>query len=308
MELRELRALVAIAEYGTLVRAAKALHQSPSTVSHALAMLESKVGVRLFTRFPRGMVPTAAGEAMLGPARRALREAESARAAATSADGMLVGHIAIVSVRMTTVWLADLVAAFHTEHPLVAISIRQPELEEQIPDLIRRGEYELGVMRAWAIPSDLTATVVATSTSVVLVPVDHPLAARESVAVEDLDGVALISPVSHLDLSFQEMFRSGGVRPVVVAETSDPDMTFELVRAGIGVAIVASENVAPVIDRGTVAIPFVPPRRSAVAIVARSDVEIGAAAEAFVARAVEQFAAASKPIPQSGASGDRIRL
>jgi DNA-binding transcriptional LysR family regulator len=291
VELRELRTLVAVAEYGTLVQAAKALHQSPSTVSHAVTSLETKLGVRLFTRLPRGMVVTEAGEAMLGPARRALREAEAARAAATAVEGQLVGHIAIVSVRMTTVWLADLVAAFQEQHPLVVMSIRHPEFEEHIPDLIRRGEYELGVMRVSTIPPDLTATAVATSSSVVLAPAGHELAGRASIALRDLDGVAFISHTSRSNLAFYDLFHSAGVHPRVVAEASDPEMAFELVRAGVGVAIVAYENVAPVIERGTVAIPFAPLRRSTVAVVARRDAELGAAASTLLALAVDRSTA-----------------
>jgi DNA-binding transcriptional LysR family regulator len=296
VELRELTTLVAVVDHGTLVRAARALHQAPSTVSHTISTLESRLGVQLFTRSSRGMVLTSAGDAMLGPARRALREAAAAqmaatRVAATAGEGGLTGPLAIVSVRMKTVWLADLLASFRCEHPTVMIRLRLPEREEHVPDLVRTGEFELGVMRLGSIPPDLTATVVGTSTSVMLVPADHELATRSSVTVGDLDGVAFIAHTSPSGLDFRDMLRAAGASPRVVVEASDTGMAFELVRAGIGVAIVAHENVATVIDRGTVAIPFVPERRTTVAVVSRRDGELGAAATAFLGRAVDLYAA-----------------
>src|SRR6478736_946338 len=126
MELRELRVLVAISEHGSVARAATVLHQSPSSVSHALTSLERKLGARLFHRLPRGMAPTEVGTAVLGPARRALREAEAARAAAGAVEGLLAGSVTMVSLRVFVAPLADLVAEFHAAYPLVLVSLRQP--------------------------------------------------------------------------------------------------------------------------------------------------------------------------------------
>jgi DNA-binding transcriptional LysR family regulator len=290
MEFRELRVLLAIAAHGTVVRAAKALHQSPSTVSHALASLEAKVGVQLFTRLPRGMVLTEAGKAMLGPARRALREAEAARVAAIAIEGHLAGQITIVSLRMMTVWLADLVAAFHEAHPRVFVSVLQPEREEHIPELIRGGVCDLEVMRVALVPGDLAGTPVATQTGVVIAPANHPLARRRSIGLQDLDGVAFVSPSARVDIAFNGMFEDVGIRPNVVAEADDPETIFELVRAGIGVALVPLENVGPVMNRSAVALPLTPPRRTELALVGRRDGDLGPVVDAFHDLAVERFA------------------
>jgi DNA-binding transcriptional LysR family regulator len=291
VELRELRVLVAVAEHGTVARAARALHQSPSSVSHALASLEAKVGVRLFVRLPRGMAPTEAGEAMLVPARRSLREADAARAAAAAVEGLLAGQITIVSLRMTSVWLADLVAAFHAEHPLVLVSVHRPERDEHVPELVRAGVCELGVMHAATAPRDLEATPVATQTGAVIVPADHPLARLTSVELPALDGAPFVIPSARLDPAFEELFRRAGITPRIVAEADDAESIFELVRAGVGVAIVPLENAGPIVGRGAVAVPIVPPLRNAVAMVARGSDALGPAASAFRALAVHRFAA-----------------
>ena len=74
-----MRVAVAVAEQGSVTRAARSLHQSSSAVSHTLLGLEAELGVDLFHRLPSGMTLTDAGEAFVAAARRALHEAEVAR-------------------------------------------------------------------------------------------------------------------------------------------------------------------------------------------------------------------------------------
>ncbi|TWG88500.1 DNA-binding transcriptional LysR family regulator [Cupriavidus gilardii J11] len=71
-DLDQLRALVAVADHGTLTAAAPRLHLSQSSVSEQLQKLEQRAGVPLLVRGRRGVVPTPAGERLLGFARRML--------------------------------------------------------------------------------------------------------------------------------------------------------------------------------------------------------------------------------------------
>src|SRR5687767_1088294 len=80
LETRELRMLVAIADEGTVTRAAGRLNISQPALSHGLRALERRVGVALFARHARGLVATEAGERLLRTARSVLREIERARA------------------------------------------------------------------------------------------------------------------------------------------------------------------------------------------------------------------------------------
>ena len=74
LETRQLRMLVAIADEGTVTRAAAVLNVSQPALSHGLRSLERSVGVSLFARQPRGLVPTEAGDRLLRTARAVLRE------------------------------------------------------------------------------------------------------------------------------------------------------------------------------------------------------------------------------------------
>ncbi|WP_042386791.1 LysR family transcriptional regulator [Streptacidiphilus melanogenes] len=79
MELRQLRALEAVAAHRTVANAAKALRLAPSSVAERIRELEQSLDVPLFARTPRGMTLTPAGRRLLPWARRLLDAAEEAR-------------------------------------------------------------------------------------------------------------------------------------------------------------------------------------------------------------------------------------
>src|SRR5512138_2687054 len=80
-------AFAAVAEARSVTRAAERLHRVQSNVTAHVLGLERELGVKLFHRQPRGMVPTPAGNVLLGYTRRLLALAEEARRAAQEAEG-----------------------------------------------------------------------------------------------------------------------------------------------------------------------------------------------------------------------------
>ena len=110
-ELRHLRSFVAAAEELHFSRAAQRLHLTQQALSTHVAQLEAMVGGRLFVRTTREVALSAAGKAMLDPARRALAEAERAldearaelaRAAVTVG---VIGYAPRMSSASTVSWM-----------------------------------------------------------------------------------------------------------------------------------------------------------------------------------------------------------
>jgi len=258
VEFRELRVVVAIADHGSVTRAAAALHQSVSSVSHTLNALEAELGVELFHRLPRGMKLTDAGEAFLGPARQTVHDAAIARGAVDEVRGVLSGTLDVAAVRAFTVPLADHIGAFTTVHPGVVVRVHPPDSEDVVATMVRSGVCEVGFVRLGA-PGDLDVTVVGKERAVAVVPATHRLAGRAAIDVSDLAGEPLVAPpaTSAMRPPFDATFEAHGVAPRVVAEGATHEMVLELVRAGVGCTIATDASVAPVVGRGAVALEVV---------------------------------------------------
>src|ERR1700692_810429 len=85
MELRHLRYFLAVAEERHITRAAARLGVPPPPLSQQIHMLEKELGTKLFTRLPRGVELTAAGEGFLEEARAVLSGVERAAVRARTA-------------------------------------------------------------------------------------------------------------------------------------------------------------------------------------------------------------------------------
>jgi DNA-binding transcriptional LysR family regulator len=283
MELRELRAFVAVADHGGVARAARVLYLSPSSVSNAVTSLESELGVSLFQRLPRGMVLTEVGRTVLAYARRALEDVAAAEAAAATGEGVISGRISIVPGRLLLTPVVAVVAEFHEEFPSIIISLRQPENGRVIADLVQKGEVDFGVMDSDSIAPDLEGSTLGTQTEAVAVPVTHPLSAHATLSFEDLNGVPMIVPpaASPFRSMFEHFCRVADVIPHAVAESDHLQTMLELVRFGVGATIVPIECATSMAGDGIRVIPLAPVTSRRVSLVARRNAERSAAAQSF---------------------------
>lgn len=98
MDLKQLTAVVTVAETGSVTKAAQLLHLVQSAVTRQIISLEDELGVPLFDRSRNGMRPTEAGTALIERARRALGELERARAEVRPTQGHVTGiaHVGIL--------------------------------------------------------------------------------------------------------------------------------------------------------------------------------------------------------------------
>ncbi|MEU6575255.1 LysR family transcriptional regulator [Streptomyces sp. NPDC046805] len=118
MDVRQLRALVTVAEAGSVTRAAELLHLVQPAVTRQIRTLEQELGVALFERTRQGMQLTAAGTTMVERARRALNELERARAEIRPTPGVVGGIVSVGLLDSATSLLAEpLASAILRDHP-----------------------------------------------------------------------------------------------------------------------------------------------------------------------------------------------
>src|SRR5262245_57105539 len=146
MDLRKLQLFLAVVDEGGITRAAEAALVSQPSVSQAVRELERELGTPLFHRVGRGVVLTAAGEALVGPARQALRDVDTAAAAVAAVAGLEAGHLDLCTLPTLAVDpVAPLVGAFRTTHPGVRVTLADPDDARELEDLVGSGATEIGI-------------------------------------------------------------------------------------------------------------------------------------------------------------------
>jgi LysR family hydrogen peroxide-inducible transcriptional activator len=190
MDLRQLAALVAIADTGTFSAAADALHTVQSNVSTHIARLERELGVTLVDR--SGGRLTEEGEAVVARARRVATELEALQADVASLRDEVSGPARMGIIGTTARWLVPAVlSAMEAAYPKVTVSVLEGNNTSLVPQLAN-GAIELAVVNAPVDDPDLILEPLYDEDLVLIVPPDHPLADRTQIAMADLDGHELL--------------------------------------------------------------------------------------------------------------------
>lgn len=145
LDLRRLKYVHAIAQNGSLTRAAESLGVAQPALSHHLAELEAHFGSPLFHRIPRGMVPTEVGQILAAHAASILRSVEDAEAAARNSVDSLAG--AVTLGLLNTVALRVAVPLFQrcSEHfPNIRLSISEGT-SQSLKEGMQRQDLDLAV-------------------------------------------------------------------------------------------------------------------------------------------------------------------
>lgn len=226
LKIRHLRALVAVAEQGTLVRAADVLAVTQPAVSKTLAELEGIVGRRLLERTPRGVVLTAAGRVLLRHAGASLRTlSEGLDSLAADHEGempaVLVGALPNVAVTV----LPAALLRFAEGTPRARVTVRTGS-NAQLIAALRQGALDVVIGRL-AEPSDmqgLSFEQLYTEPLLLVVRPEHPLAGSRRIEPEDLRRHRLVLPDAGTRVreAADRFFVSSGMGlPVHTLETID---------------------------------------------------------------------------------------
>lgn len=127
------RSFLAVAETGSLSGAARQLHLSQPTLGRHIAEMEAQLGLTLFARQPRGLVPTEAAEALL-PHARAMRDAAAHLAlAAAGRDADLRGTVRVTASRIVAYHLLPpMLARLRADHPGIEIELVPSDATENL--------------------------------------------------------------------------------------------------------------------------------------------------------------------------------
>lgn len=128
MDSRRLQHFVAVVDHGGFTAAARATFVSQPALSLAIKELESDLGTLLFDRIGRRVQLTAAGTALVGPARQVLRDLETGRAAVLAVSGLDSGSLSLACLpTLAADPTADLIGRFRSHHPGIRVDLAAPE-------------------------------------------------------------------------------------------------------------------------------------------------------------------------------------
>lgn len=237
--LRALECLVAVADCGSITKAARLLHLTQPAVSHQLAELERETRNALLNRRPRGVSLTPAGSAALPHARRALEAAASAMHSARAIGEGTGGSLRVACAQSLTVPLVGpVLREWHRRRPGILVSLRESAVLAELLGFIDTGAVDIVLLPA-PVPQGYVTSVIAEEEIVLTAPVDHRLAGPGDVQLHELDGVALVhfAPENGLRDWLDRSLADAGVRPQPVMSTSITAAGPQLAAAGLGVCV-----------------------------------------------------------------------
>lgn len=229
LSMRHLRIVLAIADHGSLVAAAKQLQMTQPAVSKALQETESLLGVEMFSRTNRGVVPTAFGETLAAHGRLIFAQLDHANHLINDLRGGRGGRVVIGTLLAASAdLLPKAIAKLRKERPNVAISVVVGTNDRLLPDL-RLGKLDLVVGRLdeRGSPDGLSQETLIMDTACVVVGADHPLVGRTNLGLSDLLdwNWILPGPETSLRRQIEVAFRAANVEPPANAIDSVSQLT-----------------------------------------------------------------------------------
>ena len=253
MEIRQLRAFVAIAESGTFTAGALRVHVTQAAISMQIRQLESEIGARVFVRAPRHVILTEAGEQLLRRARHILREHDAALDEIAELAGAERGRLRIgsASAMVLTDQLPSILKELRKQHPAAEISVTSGT-SEVLVDQILAGEVDIAFV---SLPVDVRGIKTERLSEDQLVAIAsprHKLSKQKTISAYTLAGERLIlgERGGNTRRLIDQFFAQAGVSLRVAMELSRQQAIKRMVEEDMGVGIVPLQSVREEVEKG----------------------------------------------------------
>ncbi len=194
MELRHLRAFLAVAEELHFGRAAKRLQMAQPPLSQQIRQLEKELGVQLFRRNTRSVRLTGAGEAFLAPVRTVIDDFDTAVRAARSAGRGEYGRVTIGFAGASShETLPRLTRAVRAAHPGLELVMTGQTYANVALNRVADGSLDLGFVRLPVNRPGVEHRVIDEEELLCALPLDHPLARYDAVPLGELADEPFVS-------------------------------------------------------------------------------------------------------------------
>lgn len=205
--LRQLEALVAVADTGSFTRAADHLHLSPSAVSQLIIELEAGVGYKLFDRHTRKVILSPAGRSFIPSAHAVLRQVEQARTAAADIRDQAAGVVRIAAPLVVAGFiLPDVIARYRAKHPRVVVRVIDASVEHLV-ELVASREVDIAVGPDRPVVPEVERVNLYSSPWAVWCASGHPFSRMRAVSWKDLFKADMVAAGRDHEIHLAAMMR-----------------------------------------------------------------------------------------------------
>ena len=247
MKLSQIQALIAVAECANFSGAALQMELSQSAVSHAIASLETELGVQLFHRGRHGAQLTPVGERVVLHGRQIVRSLEMMVKEADLEKGLQGGQVRIVTFRsVATHILPGIIAQFRDRFPKIAVSIAEVYYTQAVEEALRSGKADIGFV-SLPISDEFETREILRDKYVVLLPPTAKLSSAK-ITWEELANHPLIlqPPETACSIPLRKYLATSGFPLNIAYELSEDSTIVGMVMRGLGAAIMPRLAAEPI--------------------------------------------------------------
>src|SRR5919199_609436 len=253
MEIRQLRAFLAIADARTFTAAARRIHYTQAALSMQIKQLEKEVGIPLFTRMPRRVVLTEAGERLHERAHLIMREHDAALAELAELAGAERGRLRLGSASgmVSADSLPAILKKLKKAHTHAEVSVTSGTSEELVKKILA-GEIDAAFVSLPVQARNVETELLSQDQLVAIASPRHALAGQRVVSAFALAGEKLIlgERGGNTRRLIDEFFAEAGLRPTVAMELNRQAAIKNMVAADMGVGIVPLSTARDDVERG----------------------------------------------------------
>jgi len=304
LSLHQLRCFLTVYELGSLTAAAEELGYSQPSISEQIRGLERSLGIELFTRVGRGVVPTTAAESLRPHAERTIASADEARRAVRSVTALESGTVRFGIFGIARLYAgAALVADMLEEHPGVRVELigqNSSDVQEQL----RRGRIEAAMIAVTQVTSEGMEVRPVARDELVYISAD-PSRLRSPLTPARLSRATLVMPetswraTDSTRVVLHRMLHEIGHIPTTRIEVEDVETAVELVGMGLADSVVhrgVAEQLLPRLAPEAGYVSIRPRQFETIAIVHRAGATLSPAAQRMIELATQRIQAVAEPI------------
>ena len=229
-------AFVKTVERGSFTRAAQELDYAQSSISKMVADLEKEWDMALLERSKNGVCLTAAGEQILPLLRKVLNDHQELEGQICRMNGVETGVVRIGTFASVAInWLPNILAALQKDYPGIEYEMLLGDYGE-VERWIKEGRVDCGFLRLPTLPQ-FDAILLKQDEYKLVLPSGHRLAEKETVAIEDLEGLPFLLLEHGGKTEVSDLLEYSHVQPDIRFTTWEDFAIMAMVEKGMGVSI-----------------------------------------------------------------------